>query len=283
MKNILLVAFSFFVVFQLKAQEKNQIDDARIYRLVDEKAEPKEGLSTFLSVFANEFNSLIVPPKSDEISFKVKFVVEKNGALSNIEISENEDASAYYEEIVRVLKTMPAWKPAEHNGAIVRTIYTLPIKLRFPMRNVDTALLDKAILERTISNQYFEFECNCKLINESTNRYNKVKDFSYNTLDNNVFYSFALNEIVLNNEEHYFNVIKANAVKQNATIKEIDYKSSKALESNFVIYSKDTAYYNNILYFVVGKYLISINVISTNEQISKYSFTDLKKTFKLKN
>jgi len=282
-KNILLVAFSFFVVFQLKAQEKNQIDDARIYRLVDEKAEPKEGLSTFLSVFANEFNSLIVPPKSDEISFKVKFVVEKNGALSNIEISENEDASAYYEEIVRVLKTMPAWKPAEHNGAIVRTIYTLPIKLRFPMRNVDTALLDKAILERTISNQYFEFECNCKLINESTNRYNKVKDFSYNTLDNNVFYSFALNEIVLNNEEHYFNVIKANAVKQNATIKEIDYKSSKALESNFVIYSKDTAYYNNILYFVVGKYLISINVISTNEQISKYSFTDLKKTFKLKN
>lgn len=283
MKNILLVAFSFFVVFQSKAQETNQIDDARIYRLVDEKAEPKEGLSTFLSVFANEFNTLVIPPKSDEISFKLKFVVEKNGALSNIEISENEYASAYYEELIRVLKTMPAWKPAEHNGAIVRTIYTLPIKLRFPMRNVDTALLDKAILERTISNHYFEFECNCKLINQSTNRYNKVKEFSYNTLDNNVFYSFALNEIVLNNEEHYFNVIKANAVKQNATINEIDYKSSKALESNFVIYSKDTAYYNNILYFVVGKYLISINVISTNEQISKYSFTDLKKTFKLKN
>ena len=92
-----------------------------------------------------------------------------------------------------------------------------------------------------------------------------------------------LNEIVLNNAEHYFNVIKTNAVKQNATIKEIDYKNTKALESNFTVYGKDTAYYNNMLYFVAGKYLISINVISTNEQISKYSFTDLKNTFKLKN
>lgn len=34
--------------------------------------------------------------------------------------------------------------------------------------------------------------------------------------------------------------------------------------------------------FIAGNYLITITVISTNEQISKFNFADLKQTFKLK-
>lgn len=266
----------------IQAQEINEMHDDKVYRFVKKKAEPKQGMSKFLQAFTNQFNSLVIPPKVDEISFKLKFVIEKNGTLSNIEIEENEHAYAYVEEIVRVLKLMPAWQPAENKGNVVRSVHVVPIKLRFPMRNVDKALLEKAILERTVSTEYFQFECNCKLINSSTNQYNKVKEFAYNTADNNVFYSITLKEILLSNTENHFDLIKADAEKQNATINEVDYKTYQALESNYIVNGSEGAFYNSVLHFIADNYLITITVISTNEQISKFNFADLKQTFKLK-
>ena len=282
MKAFLIIFFILFSSASIQAQEVNEMDDDKVYKFVQKKAEPKQGMSKFLQAFTSQFNSLVIPPKFDEISFKLKFVIEKNGTLSNIEIEENEHAYAYIEEIIRVLKLMPAWQPAENKGKVVRSVHVVPIKLRFPMRSVDKALLEKAILERTVNTEFFEFECNCKLINSSTNQYNKVKEFAYNTLDNNVFYSITLKEILLSNTENHFDLIKADAEKQNATINEVDYKTYKALESNFVVHGSESAFYNNTLYFIAGNYLITITVISTNEQISKFNFADLKQTFKLK-
>src|SRR5690606_40888955 len=200
--------------------------------------------------FTNEFNSLVIPPKFDEISIKLEFVIEKNGMLANIEIEENEHAYAYIEEIIRVLKKAPAWQPAENKGKIVRSFHVVPVKLRFPMRSVDKALLEKAILERTVSTEYFEFECNCKLINSNTNQYNKVKEFAYNTSDYNVFYSITLKEILLSNTENHFDLIKADAEKQKATINEVNYKNYKAIESNFAVNGNENTFYNNTIHFV---------------------------------
>lgn len=282
MKTYLFIFLILFSFFEIQAQESNEMNDDKVYRFVQQKAEPKQGMFKFLQAFTSQFNSLVIPPKFDEISFKLKFVVEKNGTLSNIEIEENEHAYAYIEEIIRVLKKTPTWKPAENNGKIVRSVHVIPVKLRFPLRSVDTALLEKAILERTVSTEYFEFECNCKLINSNSNQYNKVKEFAYNTSDNNVFYSITLKEILLANTENHFDLIKADAEKQNATINDIDYKTYRALESNYIVNGNDSKFYNNTLYFIAGNYLITITVISTNEQISKFNFADLKQTFKLK-
>lgn len=282
MKTFLLIFLMLFSIIKIQAQESNEADDDKVYRFVQQKAEPKQGMFQFLQTFTSQFNSLVIPPKFDEISFELKFVVEKNGTLSNIEIEENEHAYAYIEEIIRVLKKTPAWKPAENNGKIVRSVHVIPVKLRFPLRSVDTTLLEKAILERTVSSEYFEFECNCKLINSNTNQYNKVKEFAYHTKDNTVFYSITLKEILLENTTRHFDIIKADAEKQHATIAEVDYKNYKALESNFTVSGNESKFYHNTLYFIAGNYLINITVISTNEQISKFNFADLKETFKLK-
>lgn len=281
MKIFLIIFCILFSSATIQAQESIE-DDDKVYKFVQKKSEPKQGMFQFLQAFTNEFNSLVIPPKFDEISFKLKFIIEKNGTLSNIEIEENEHAYAYIEEIIRVLKKAPAWKPAENKGKIVRSFHVVPVKLRFPMRSVDKALLEKAIIERTVITEYFEFECNCKLINSSTNHYNKVKEFAYNTADNNVFYTITLKEILLSNTENHFDLIKADTEMQNATINEVDYKTYKALESNYIVNGNDSKFYNNTLYFIAGNYLITITVISTNEQISKFNFADLKQTFKLK-
>ena len=155
MKIIFIIFCVFLSSATIQAQEINEMDDDKVYRFVQKKAEPKQGMSKFLQTFSNQFNSLVIPPKFDEISFKLKFVIEKNGTLSNIEIEENEHAYAYVEEIIRVLKLMPAWQPAENKGKFVRSTHSVTIKLRFPMRNVDKALLEKAILERTSKYRIF--------------------------------------------------------------------------------------------------------------------------------
>jgi len=59
----------------------------------------------------------------------VKFVVEKDGSISGIEVVRSVHPSLDA-EAVRVVKLMPKWKPAENRGKPVRTKYMLPIFFR---------------------------------------------------------------------------------------------------------------------------------------------------------
>lgn len=60
----------------------------------------------------------------------VSFVVETDGAISDVEVmrsSGNHDLDA---ESVRVVRSMPKWKPAMHKGKKVRVRFTLPVMFR---------------------------------------------------------------------------------------------------------------------------------------------------------
>ena len=58
-----------------------------------------------------------------------QFVVEKDGSVNNVKVVKhvNQELDA---EAVRVIKSMPKWKPGIKNGAPVRVRYTLPISFR---------------------------------------------------------------------------------------------------------------------------------------------------------
>lgn len=57
------------------------------------------------------------------------FVVEKDGTLSNFNIIHRSD-SLLNEEALRILKLMPAWRPARFNGEIVRSESYVPMYFR---------------------------------------------------------------------------------------------------------------------------------------------------------
>lgn len=59
----------------------------------------------------------------------VRFIVEKNGKLTNIEILRKMGWGCD-EEAIRILKLSPNWIPGKMNGKAVRVIYTLPITFR---------------------------------------------------------------------------------------------------------------------------------------------------------
>jgi hypothetical protein len=86
------------------------------------KPEPREGFEKF---YMNLQKRIAVPDSATNGTYRtiVSFVVEKDGALSDYKIvKETPNSIGLGEEVIRVLKIMPKWKPGSG-----RTIYMLPV------------------------------------------------------------------------------------------------------------------------------------------------------------
>jgi protein TonB len=59
----------------------------------------------------------------------VKFVVERDGSISNIEIGRDIGGGCG-NEAVRVVSIMPKWNPGKQRGTPVRVMFTLPVKFQ---------------------------------------------------------------------------------------------------------------------------------------------------------
>jgi TonB family protein len=60
-----------------------------------------------------------------------EFIVERDGSLSNIKISKDIGYGCG-EELVRVIKKMPQWKPGTQKGKAVRVKMKLPVTFTIP-------------------------------------------------------------------------------------------------------------------------------------------------------
>lgn len=109
--------------------DKKSDDENKVHGFVQKKASPNEGIESFYKSYTRKFNAPDVGGNVQEISVLLKFVVEKDGSFTDIQIA-GPDPHSIGKEAIRVLKSMPKWKPAEHNGKTVRSSFKLPIKLR---------------------------------------------------------------------------------------------------------------------------------------------------------
>jgi TonB family protein len=78
-------------------------------------------------------NKLKYPASAIENGFQgrvtLTFVVEKDGSISNIEILRS-PAEELSQEAIRLVKSMPNWKPGKKGGEIVSGKYILPVTFR---------------------------------------------------------------------------------------------------------------------------------------------------------
>lgn len=58
-----------------------------------------------------------------------QFVVERDGSISDVQVVRGQDPSLD-REAVRVIQSMPKWKPGKQRGVPVRVRYTLPVLFR---------------------------------------------------------------------------------------------------------------------------------------------------------
>lgn len=59
----------------------------------------------------------------------VKFIVEKDGSISNVEVNRSVDPDLD-NEAMRVVKAMPKWIPGQINGKAVKVECSLPFVFR---------------------------------------------------------------------------------------------------------------------------------------------------------
>ncbi|GAA2994074.1 energy transducer TonB [Prevotella corporis] len=59
----------------------------------------------------------------------IVFTVNEDGSLSDITVMKNL-TPPLDEEAIRIVKSMPKWKPAKLNGKAVKSKYTIPVNFR---------------------------------------------------------------------------------------------------------------------------------------------------------
>ncbi|MCE5331228.1 MAG: energy transducer TonB [Bacteroidales bacterium] len=101
------------------------VDEIHIY--VEEMPEFKGDVTTYLA------KNLKYPVMAQEIGIQgrviCQFVVNKDGSIGDVQVVRSADKSLD-NEAVRVIKSMPNWKPGKLNGKAVRVKYTLPVNFK---------------------------------------------------------------------------------------------------------------------------------------------------------
>ena len=279
MKKILLLLLILFINSFSFAQEKPIMPQV--------KAQPKEGLEVFYKNFINEFKLPSVPKGIYEVAIRLKFIVEKDGSFSNIEVVD--DNLNITEEAIRVLKEMPIWNAAVYEGKYVRSSYTLPIKIKvkdpdsneFNNKEEKKAFL-KTLNANVVDTDYFNLECNCTLAKSSKNDELQTEEFLLYSQDDKASYTIAFRKMDLQQAQKELETVKSDAIRQKATVKNTKFNGIKTTEISINIPNGDYVDNYRMLFLYHNQYVIAVSVVSYKTQLADLLFEHFKRNFKLK-
>ena len=105
----------------------NKADNDTVLSICEVMPEFPGGMEKFMEFLSGNIK-YPETAKDKNISGRVfiQFVIEKDGAVSNVKVMKGIGGGCD-EEAVRVVKSMPKWKPGMQDGKPVRVNYTLPI------------------------------------------------------------------------------------------------------------------------------------------------------------
>lgn len=110
--------------------EEEEPEEQQIFQVVEEMPEFPGGMAECLKFLAKNIKYPVIAQENG-IQGRVvcAFVVNKDGSIVDIEVLRGVDPSLD-KEAVRVLSTMPKWKPGKQRGKPVRVKYTVPVMFR---------------------------------------------------------------------------------------------------------------------------------------------------------
>lgn len=115
----------------IPANKVNQ-NEERAYIVVERNPEFPGGEAALMAFMRK---NLKYPAKSAEKGIQgrvtISFIIEKDGSISNIKVFRpSAEAEELNQEAIRLVKSMPRWKPGMQKGKLVRVQYVLPITFR---------------------------------------------------------------------------------------------------------------------------------------------------------
>ena len=111
-------------------EEEDEIDEQEIFEVVEQQAEFPGGQAALMQWLSKNIKYPAIAQENG-VSGRVivQFVVNRDGSIVDAVVARGVDP--YLDkEAIRVVNTMPKWKPGEQRGKPVRSRFTLPVVFR---------------------------------------------------------------------------------------------------------------------------------------------------------
>ncbi|MBR5216678.1 MAG: energy transducer TonB [Bacteroidales bacterium] len=107
--------------------EEEEIVEAEIFKVVEEMPEFPGGAAKMMEFIQKNIKYPMMARESDiQGRVFVNFVVEPDGSITNVTVMRGIGGGCD-EEALRVVQSMPNWKPGKQRGSAVRCSFTVPI------------------------------------------------------------------------------------------------------------------------------------------------------------
>lgn len=110
--------------------EEDEIVEAEIFTVVEEMPEFPGGMAKLAEYLGKNIK---YPQLARESGIQgrvfINFVVENDGSVTNVKVMRSLGGGCD-EEAIRVVKSMPKWKPGKQRGKPVRVSYNLPVNFK---------------------------------------------------------------------------------------------------------------------------------------------------------
>jgi len=117
-------------VMQAPTAKEEEADDAAVFFIVEEMPEFPGGQLALRGFIAKAVKYPVIAQENGiQGKVFVNFVVGKDGSISGAKISRGVDPSLD-KEALRVVNSLPKWKPGKQGGKPVRVSYTVPINFQ---------------------------------------------------------------------------------------------------------------------------------------------------------
>lgn len=109
--------------------EEEQVDEEEIFTVVEEMPQFPGGETALLKYLASIPYPAIAKENDIEGSVFIRFVIDKSGNVTNVQIAKGTD-KILNEAALKHVKKMPNWTPGKQRGKAVKVQYVVPIKFR---------------------------------------------------------------------------------------------------------------------------------------------------------
>ena len=120
------------VIIQAPVEVQEEEEEEEVVFVVVEKMPEFPGGQQALCKYLSENVKYPVIAQENGIQGRVicQFVVNKDGKIVDVEVVRSGGDPSLDKEAVRVIKSMPNWKPGQQRGKPVRVKYTVPVNFR---------------------------------------------------------------------------------------------------------------------------------------------------------
>jgi TonB family protein len=138
MKKLVIILFALMSVVNISAQQQKlfyllpSLKPNAEQVKIDQMPEFPGGQQALRSYFARNLKYPVIAQESGiQGTARCEFIVETDGTLTDIKISESSGDKSLDKEALRFVRSMPKWKPAKSNGQPVRVKTSIPVKFSF--------------------------------------------------------------------------------------------------------------------------------------------------------